>query len=552
MNHTLSVVIITKNEEANIRQCLDGVKWADEIVIVDDMSTDRTVSICREYTDKIYTRKMEGFGAQKQYAIDQATCEWVLSLDADERLSPELKDHITRLLAADPRYSGYKIWRKTFYLGAWIRYCGWYNPVVRFFKRGSGRTDLKYVHEEILITGEVGEIKSPLLHYSYNSIEQHVNKIIMYSDYDSRLLFEKGIRISNSNVVWYCLIKPGIMAMRKYIVQGGILEGPRGLFISAFTGMVVFLNYAKLWTLQREGSAGTRPSQVNSTDKIGAVIVTYNNAAGLEGLLKDLAAQTRHPDEVIVIDNHGEDGTSIVIERSPVPVRYVRLDTNLGSAGGFREGIRLACQKNDLVWLLDDDVIVEHNALEFLMEGICTLSKGVRVGAVRSAGDATKGFSLPVKASSFAWRGTLIRSKTISGIGLPRSDYFLYGEDAEYSMRMVRKGYSIYYIPSSHVIERPAQIKMRMEFFGRKIAIHKDPFRLYYANRNQFNVFMEYKDFMGLALSFIYAVKIIAFFGIFQGRGSGQCIAAIVDGIRDGMRGRLGVNERYAPMRGSF
>ncbi|MBU1037748.1 MAG: glycosyltransferase family 2 protein, partial [Candidatus Omnitrophica bacterium] len=127
IRETLSVVIITKDEEANIRECLEGVKWADEIVIVDDMSLDRTVTICREYTDKIFSRKMDGFGAQKQYGIDKATGDWVLSLDADERLSPELESRIKRILETGSQRAGYRIWRKTFYLGVLIRHCGWYN-----------------------------------------------------------------------------------------------------------------------------------------------------------------------------------------------------------------------------------------------------------------------------------------------------------------------------------------------------------------------------------------------------------------------------------------
>lgn len=262
MNETLSVVLITKNEEANIRECLEGVKWADEIIIVDDISIDSTVSICREYTDKIYQKKMEGFGAQKQYAIEQASCDWVLSLDADERLSDELKRDIRSILDAGSRYEGYKIWRKTFYLGVWIRHCGWYSPVVRLFKRGKGKTDMKYVHEEILVLGNVGEIRNPMLHYSYNSIEQHMKKINEYSDYDSRLLLERVSYPMGVNTIWYCAIKPLLAFIRKYIIQFGILEGIRGFFISAFTAAIVFLNYAKA----RELADSSRKDVAESMD----------------------------------------------------------------------------------------------------------------------------------------------------------------------------------------------------------------------------------------------------------------------------------------------
>ena len=251
MSETLSVVIITKDEESNIKECLESIKWVDEIIVVDDMSGDATVAICRKYTDKIFLRKMDGFGAQKQYGFDKASCDWILSLDADERLSPELEKCIKNILKTGSGYAGYKIRCKTFYLGAWIRYCGWYIPMTRLFKRGMGGSDMKYVHEKILVSGDMGEIKYPILHYSpYLSIEQHVKKMKIYSDHDARLLYDRGARVTDTNAFWYCAIRPLIMFIRKYIVMGGILEGSRGFIISAFTGMVNFINYAKVWLIQ--------------------------------------------------------------------------------------------------------------------------------------------------------------------------------------------------------------------------------------------------------------------------------------------------------------
>lgn len=251
MRETLSVVIITKDEEANIRECLEGVKWADEIVIVDDMSLDRTAAICREYTDKIFFRKMDGFGAEKQCGIDKATGDWILSLDADERLSPELENRIKRILETGSHYAGYKIWRKTFYLGVWIRHCGWYNSAIRLFKRGKGRSDMRYVHESIVVSGDVGEIKSPMIHYSYKSIDQHVKKMSVYTDHEARGLYEKGVRVSGARVIWLCGFKPFISFIRKYLFMSGFRDGIRGLIISLFTAFTVFLNYAKVWQIRK-------------------------------------------------------------------------------------------------------------------------------------------------------------------------------------------------------------------------------------------------------------------------------------------------------------
>ncbi|HPM42637.1 MAG TPA: glycosyltransferase family 2 protein [Candidatus Omnitrophota bacterium] len=246
----LSVVIITKNEESNIRDCIQSVIWADEIIVVDSGSSDRTVDICREFTDKVFSKEMRGFGAQKQFGVEKASCEWVLVLDADERVSPELGERLRKILTEGSGLDGYKIWRKTFYLGRWIRHCGWYAPVVRFFKKGRGVYDMRYVHESIEISGLIGEIREPILHFSYTSIDQHVNKVMTYSNYDALILYEKGVRITPFNQMWYLTAKPLLIFVRKYLFMKGSMDGTRGFLISAFTAFVVFLNYAKLWELQ--------------------------------------------------------------------------------------------------------------------------------------------------------------------------------------------------------------------------------------------------------------------------------------------------------------
>ncbi len=250
MAAALSVVIITKDEAQNIRRCLESVKWADEIVIVDDSSGDDTVKIAGEYTDRIFNKKMEGFGEQKQFAVDKATGEWVLVLDADEELPPVLQEEIKALLASAQPFDGFRIWRKTFYLGKWIRRCGWYVPILRLFKKGKGRFNLKYVHEDILVSGPVGELKNPMYHYSYTDIAQHVRKLDKFTSYDAKELYRQGIRIRRGNMFWYFVVKPPLIFMRKFIFMGGFLDGFEGLVISAFTALAVFINYAKLWELQ--------------------------------------------------------------------------------------------------------------------------------------------------------------------------------------------------------------------------------------------------------------------------------------------------------------
>ncbi|MBN1527380.1 MAG: glycosyltransferase [Candidatus Omnitrophica bacterium] len=265
MDARLSVVIITKNEAANIRRCLESVKWADEIVIVDDSSADDTVEIARGYTDKIYEKKMEGFGEQKQFGVDKATGKWILVLDADEELSPPLQEEMKKAIGTEASFDAYRIWRKTFYMGEWIRHCDWYVPILRLFKKAKGRFDMKYVHEEILASGPVGELKNPMHHYSYKNIAQHVTKLDKFTSYDAKELYRQGLRIEPRNMFWYFAVKPPLSFIRKFVLMRGFLDGFNGLVISAFTALAVFLNYAKVWEMQNgrpgaQGPAARAPS----------------------------------------------------------------------------------------------------------------------------------------------------------------------------------------------------------------------------------------------------------------------------------------------------
>ena len=248
----LSVVIITKNEEDNIRECLETVKWADEVIIADDFSTDSTLKICREYTDRIFQKKLDGFGEQKQFGVDKAQGEWILVIDADERLTPELQLEIKEAISKESVYSGFKIYRKSFYLGKWVCHCDWYVAILRLFKKNTGNFDLRMVHENVLVTGNVGTLKNPMLHYSYKSIQQHVEKINSYSSFDAKELYKSGVRIRVYNIPWYLFLKPVLIFIRKYIFMKGFLDGKNGFLVSAFTSTVLFLTYIKVWELQKK------------------------------------------------------------------------------------------------------------------------------------------------------------------------------------------------------------------------------------------------------------------------------------------------------------
>ena len=248
----LSVTILTKNEEKRVlRECLESVKWADEIIVVDDESSDRTVEMCREYTDKIFVRKMvDGFSRQRQYSFQRSSGGWILILDADQTVAGALKDEILGILKDGSDCSGYRIPRPTSYLGKWIRHCGWRPEVLVLFRRDKVAIDGKMVHEDVIVKGKVGRLKSEILHHNYASLSEHFRRMELYTLYDAEELWKRKVRLYPGNYFVYFILKPAFVFFRKYVLLRGFLEGLRGLFISVVTAFVVFMNYARLWEIQ--------------------------------------------------------------------------------------------------------------------------------------------------------------------------------------------------------------------------------------------------------------------------------------------------------------
>jgi len=243
----ISVTIITLNEEELIRDCLESVAWADEIVVVDAQSSDRTVEICREYTDKVIQREWQGFADQKQFALDQCTNEWVLSLDADERVTNELRDEILNILNQNNTADGYYIARRTYFLNKWIKHCGWYPGYqVRLFKRQKTKVSRVRVHEGYIVDGRIDTLKNDIIHFSYSSISQSLEKLNRYTS------LEALDRMDQKKVHWYDFILHPMSAFWiKFIAQKGFLDGMHGFLLSWVSTLFKMVLYMKLWRLQR-------------------------------------------------------------------------------------------------------------------------------------------------------------------------------------------------------------------------------------------------------------------------------------------------------------
>jgi 2-polyprenyl-3-methyl-5-hydroxy-6-metoxy-1,4-benzoquinol methylase len=275
----LSVVLIVRDEASRIRRCLDSVTWADELIVVDGQSADGTPAICREYGARVLSREMRhGFGEQKGFAVAQATRPWVLSVDADEVVSPALRRAIEAAIAAPGPWVGFRMPRRTAYLGRFIRHAGWYPaPVLRLFRRGHGRFTDALVHERLVVDGPVGDLGEDLLHFSYESLGDHVRKLLLYTAYDARMLRRRGVRLGRLTAPWYLALKPALVFGRKYVAQGGWREGWHGVVLCAMAALVVFVNYVRLGEL----TGWLDPGPAGGDEGAAALPGTYEAVAAL-------------------------------------------------------------------------------------------------------------------------------------------------------------------------------------------------------------------------------------------------------------------------------
>jgi (heptosyl)LPS beta-1,4-glucosyltransferase len=241
----LAAIVITKNEEQNIRRCLDTVRWADEIIVVDANSTDRTVEIAKEYTGKVYIRPWDGYGAAKNFGLTQCASEWVFWLDADERVTPELRAEVEQSIAsADGTIAAMSMPRKANFLGHWIRHCGWYpGRVTRVFRRSAGKFTTANVHERLEIDGKILALHEDLLHYTDPTLTVYFEKLNKYTSLAAKDLVESKRRFTWLRLV----INPCWVFIRMYIVKLGFLDGIPGLILCALSASHVFAKYAKLW-----------------------------------------------------------------------------------------------------------------------------------------------------------------------------------------------------------------------------------------------------------------------------------------------------------------
>ena len=247
----ISAVVITYNEEKRLADALKSVEGiASEVIVVDSFSSDDTVKIAKNYTDKVFKRKWTNFSDQKNFANSKASCPWILSLDADERLSLELRREILLLKEGEPACSGFSMPRQVYYLGKWIRHSGWYpDRKVRLFRKDKARWEGEYVHEKLVVEGETEKLGGSILHFTYRNISEHLDRINSFSQLGAQKLYSEKKKCRWHHFVFL----PFFRFTKSFFLKAGFLDGFPGFFISVLNGYSIFIRYAKLREIWKKG-----------------------------------------------------------------------------------------------------------------------------------------------------------------------------------------------------------------------------------------------------------------------------------------------------------
>jgi glycosyltransferase involved in cell wall biosynthesis len=347
----LSAIIITLNEAANIAACLDSVAFCDERIVVDAGSTDATAAIAGEKGARVVAHAFRGFGAQKNFALSLAQGDWILSIDADERVGPELERAILAAVA-DGGAAGYEVPRRSSFCGREMRHSGW-SPdyVLRLFRHGRARFSDDLVHERVVCDGPVARIEAPLLHFPVIRLEEALARMDRYSSAGADMLTAAGRRVSFASGIGH-----GVWAfLRTYVLRLGFLDGREGFLLAVANAEGTYYRYMKAWLAQR-----ARAPAAAEPGLISVVITTYNREDALDAVLRGLSRQTDRNFEVIVADDGSGPATRRVVEawsaRLPVPVRHVWQEDKGFRTGQIRNrGIRAS--SGQLCIFLDGDCI---------------------------------------------------------------------------------------------------------------------------------------------------------------------------------------------------
>jgi glycosyltransferase involved in cell wall biosynthesis len=254
MREPVTALVTTFNEQDNIQECLASVAWADEVLLVDSGSTDDTLKLAERFDPRVLEHEYVNAAAQKNWAIPQAKHDWILIVDADERVSPELRLEIERILLRGVEHPGYYIKRENYFFGRKIGHCGWQRDYqLRLFDRRKGRYEEKWVHANVKLDGQPGRIEQVLTHYTYRSWDEYFERFGRYTTWAARDLLERGKKPGIFNL----FLRPLFRFYKQYVWHGGFLDGRTGLILCMLSAFSVFTRYAKLWQMRKQSENET-------------------------------------------------------------------------------------------------------------------------------------------------------------------------------------------------------------------------------------------------------------------------------------------------------
>lgn len=247
--YPLSVVTMTKNSADKIRDCLKSVKWCDDIVVVDDFSADNTLEIVKDYTDNIYQRKWNNEGRQRNFAYSKAKNEYILSLDSDERVTPELKEELIKLIKEGFKFNGYNIPHRNYIGDTWIQYGGWYpNRKLKLFKKSEFRYAEEEYHPPAIMEGERQDLKGEIIHFAYKNFADMVNKINHQTNWEAKKWHRDKRKMSLARA----FRKASDRFWKAFLLKQGFRDGLLGFNLAVFAGFYQILSYAKYWEIKCE------------------------------------------------------------------------------------------------------------------------------------------------------------------------------------------------------------------------------------------------------------------------------------------------------------
>ncbi len=244
---TITAVIIARNEEERIVQCLESVKWCDEIVVIDDMSTDDTHSVCRRFRVEVVARPLnEDYAAQRNAGIAASNSDWILQLDADERVTPELRVEIKKILNSNNTFSAYSILRKNYFLGRFMKYGGWHERQTKLFKKTKGRY-VRPIHEQLEVDGRIGRLNSSVEHYPFSSISEFIRRQLYYANIEAKVIFHDKGKVSLEEIRYHMAVKPIKLFLKLFIKKQGFRDGMHGFIFSILNAWRHFAIWSVYW-----------------------------------------------------------------------------------------------------------------------------------------------------------------------------------------------------------------------------------------------------------------------------------------------------------------